>query len=188
MKAIRFFVVGWATLLLGGPILVFACGPEAAPGTYVNAFDTPAGGKFVDPGFVTCGAVPGDGCRVNPGECCAGPGVSQGGECFDAGQPCPPGTGAVACNETADCLVHQSCCATPPQGGGYLTSACAASCSSAQIQLCRTNGECPGDECVIQRCPDGLIYEVCGLSTSPGFDCKAVPLLADGGLDLDGAP
>ena len=137
----------------------------------------------MNPDIVTCGHTE---CPVSPGECCAGPGLPGGGQCFpDASPPCPPGAGAITCNETADCNVQQSCCANPPASGGQLTAACTSSCAPAQIQLCRTNGECPGKHCVIQKCPDGLVYEVCGLSTSPSFACTAVPVLLDGSLDLD---
>jgi hypothetical protein len=31
--------------------------------------------------------------------------------------------------------------------------------------MCRTNGECPGKHCVIQTCPDGHLYELCGAYT-----------------------
>lgn len=180
MRALRLLVAGWAAVILGVPLLVFACGDDIPQGV-IYAFDTPRGGVPVNPNIVTCGHTE---CH---GECCAGPGLPSGGQCFpDASPPCPPGGGAITCNESADCNVHQSCCATPPSSGGYLTAACASTCAPAQMQLCRTNGECPGNSCVIQRCPDGVVYEVCGLSTSPSFACTKVAVLPDGALDLDG--
>jgi hypothetical protein len=187
MRARRLIVAGSAAIILGGPLLVFACTYGVPPGV-VYGFDTPAGGRLVDPSIVVCGGTE---CDVKfGGVCCAGPGVAGGGDCFDAGASCPPGTGQILCNEKADCLSDQSCCASPPSSApsssGYLTATCATSCTATQIQLCRTNGECPrGEPCVIQKCPDGIVYEVCGLSTSPGFACE--PSSLDGGLGLDGA-
>jgi hypothetical protein len=93
---------------------------------------------------------------------------------------CPTATGFVTCNETADCNRGPSggelpCCATVHPDGGYLSARCAPSgitCPAPTLQWCRTNSECAGGECVIQSCPDGRIYEMCGLSTSPSFLCK----------------
>jgi hypothetical protein len=182
MRARRLFFAGSAAVILGGPLLVFACNDDGVPPGVIYGFDTPPGGRLVNPGIVACGGAQ---CEVRfGGLCCAGPGVAGGGQCFDAGLSCPPGTGEILCNEKADCKANQSCCASPPSSGGYLTAACALSCTGAQIQLCRTNGECPGGACVIQKCSDGIVYEVCGLSTSAGFACDA--LSADGGLELDG--
>jgi hypothetical protein len=181
MSVHRLIVAGSAAVIVGAPLLVFACN-YGIPSGVVYGFDTPPGGLPVNPGIVTCGGLQ---CEVDLGGlCCAGPGVAGGGDCFDAGISCPPGTGQILCNEKADCESDQFCCASPPSSGGYLTASCEASCTGAQIQLCRTNGECPGDECVIQKCPDGLVYEACGLSTSPGFACE--PSSLEGGVELDG--
>jgi hypothetical protein len=185
MRARRLFFAGSAAVILGAPLLVFACSNYGVPPGVIYGFDTPPGGQLVNPGIVACGRAQ---CEVRfGGLCCAGPDVGSGGQCFDAGLSCPPGTGEIQCNEKADCKSNQSCCASPPSSGGYLTAACALSCTGAQIQLCRTNDECPGGECVIQKCADGIVYEVCGLSTSPGFACVALSPEPDGGLELDGA-
>ncbi len=135
--------------------------------------------------------------------CCSGPGASSGGACLQ-GRPdaaCPAETGLVTCNETADCYVSATggllpCCATihpasasdagdaagasdanANPAGSYLSAQCSTTtptCAAPLVQLCRTNKECPGDKCVIQLCPDGQTYEMCGLSTSPDFPCKEV--------------
>ena len=92
--------------------------------------------------------------------------------CIDAGATCPPATGLVTCNESADCPHDQLCCAAFFGGdGGYISATCATTCPAPGMQLCRTNGECSGDKCVVQKCSDGQIYEMCGLSSSPAFPC-----------------
>jgi hypothetical protein len=160
---------------------MLACGEQ--PTNNVNAFDLPTGGQYVNPDIVDCGDS--GGCRVNPGQCCVGPGVDGGAECLsDGATTCPASTGIVTCNETADCQINNRCCAIPPGDGGSLSAECATSCPSSQVQLCRTNGECPGDKCIIQKCSDGLIYEMCDVYASPTFACTAVAVFPDGGLDL----
>ena len=187
-----FFAIAGSLLVAWGASLALAA---CTPGTtnYVDSEDTPAGGVLVNAGVITCGLSAG--CDTNEGNigCCSGPGATGGGVCvLDSGE-CPTGTGLMTCNETADCDVSpvngalQPCCATVVQSGdgGVLSSECSSttSCpsvaSSPTLQLCRTNGECPNDKCVIQLCPDGLIYEMCGLSTSASFPCTLVP--PDGG-------
>jgi hypothetical protein len=154
---------------LNAVVLVFACAPDDSS-NYVNAYDLPPGGQFVNPGVVTCGDLEA-GC---PGECCLGSGTPA----------CPPGTGSVTCNETADCQIHNACCASPPGvDGGYLSATCATSCPSPQVQLCRTNGECPNDKCYIERCSDGLLYEMCEPYATPSFSCKVLSVYPDGGLE-----
>ena len=184
---------------VAGPALFFAC--TARPTGIIDAADLPKGGLGVYPDSITCGVgeagageMEDGGCQLGAGNagCCSGPGVANLGSCIplsetDAAATCPANSGLVACNETADCLVNATtgdllpCCATIHGRGdasvGYISATCSASaatCAAPLVQLCRTNGECPGDKCVIQLCPDGQTYEMCGLSTSPDFLCKAV--------------
>jgi hypothetical protein len=145
----------------------------------INPLDIPAGGRVVNPGVVSCGQ--GDaGCDFTqtPTECCLGPGAPKGGACFDAGATCPSGSGVVTCNEAADCLLTQVCCATmtPTSGGTSVTATCEPTCAAPSMQMCRTNGECKGtDKCVIQTCPDGLLYELCGTYSDPASSLQCSP-------------
>jgi hypothetical protein len=97
---------------------------------------------------------------------------------------CPAGNLSVSCNEAADCVVGTRCCGTvtTPDDGGLVSlgAECAATCPSPlKAQLCRTNEECPdGGPCVIQTCPDGYTYELCGVYTAP----------ADAGLPFSCTP
>ncbi len=114
-----------------------------------------------------------------------GPGAAGGGYCTDAGAGCPPATGVMICEESADCDTEpngdpDTCCGTvdsfSPDGGVAWTTVCAATCPSPKVQFCRTNGECVnGQKCVIQKCSDGFTYEFCGVFSPPGavFTCKA---------------
>ncbi len=168
-------------VMVAGPPIIVACSDPLEPGT-INAFDLPPGGQFVNPNVVDCGD--GGFCGVNPGMCCLGPGVEGGATCdFDGG--CPPQTVTITCNEAADCPYGSVCCGTPPtEEGGTLYAHCATSCSPSQVQLCRTNGECPGDKCYIERCVDKRVYEMCEPFSSPAFGCAIVKVYPDGGLEL----
>jgi hypothetical protein len=138
----------------------------------VDAADRPEGGTKVTPGVILCPNV--GTCNAFAGQqCCLG---DDGGACLSTSRTCAPG-GSFTCNESADCIVGTVCCgiyAYDEAGAGpYLSSTCAASCTTSHVQLCRTNGEC-GDAgpCVIEPCSDGLVHEFCG-----GFN----PTLPDGG-------
>jgi hypothetical protein len=171
-------------LALLAPLVPSACAITDPSASTVDAFDLPPGGEHVDPGVVDC--VFDGGCRLATGECCQGPGADGGAVCLtDGSTTCPASTGAIKCDETADCPYGQRCCATPPQDdAGFLSTQCAAACSSSQVQLCRTNGECPSDICHIEKCPDGVVYEMCDLYTAASFPCTTVPILPDGGRQL----
>jgi hypothetical protein len=168
---------------LTAPSLFFACTP--GPTNFIDATDIPTGGLGVDPGVVTCGHYDG-GCNEFVAYCCIGPGAAGGAICTDA-STCPSHTGLVYCNESADCFQNtdgtiQACCATFDLDAGTTASTCsmgATTCAAPTLQLCRTNRECPNKNCVIQKCPDGQTYEMCGLSTSASFRCTAV--VAGGG-------
>ena len=177
--ATRYVFAATIFVALTAPSLLFC---EIEIGDVAPPTDTPTGGIAVDPGVLTCGEEAGS-CDTNEGGgagCCSGPGAANGGVCTGDGEMCPVGTGLVTCNETADCNRGPNggelpCCATIHADGGYLGARCSTSaltCPAPTLQLCRTNTECPGGECVVQSCPDGRVYEMCGLSTSPGFVCK----------------
>ena len=179
---LRQLLAGSILLATGAAAVVFACGPSNTQ--FVDFHDTPAGGQIVNPGAILCGLIEGGGCDLFAGDfgCCTGPGVKEGGICVEEAGACPVQAGLVQCNEAADCPVGPNgelpgCCATVPaaEGGRNPSAQCARSCPAASLQLCRTNGECPGKKCVVQKCPDGVIYEMCGLSTSPSFPCTSVP-------------
>jgi hypothetical protein len=185
-RAVSYILSASLLGLLAAPPIIAACGP--GPINYVDANDLPAGGIRVFPGVLTCGqslGVEDSGCDLTDEYlgCCVGPSLEGGALCIEAGV-CPTGTGFVTCNETADCDVQadgtlQACCATFQRDAGTMSSSCAPHCAPPALQLCRTNGECPGDKCVVQKCVDGQTYEMCGLSTSATFPCTAV--VPDGG-------
>jgi hypothetical protein len=190
MRVPRFVASAAVVVLLGGVGTFLACIASVSGSTgYVNSNDLPDGGLRVDPQVVICGGttcnvgvpVDADGGSL---ECCAGPG-DGGGRCFPENTPCPPSTALVVCNEEADCVVGQICCATFFGGGdgGYVGAQCAASCPKGSAELCRTNGECPGDKCIPQQCSNGQFYEMCTLFTSATFSCVPgqVPV-PDGGV------
>jgi hypothetical protein len=179
MSALRTCAAATAVAMaagLAGWLGVAACLPEPSSG-FVDSNDLPDGGLRVNPLVVTCGTSTTPTCDVAGGQqCCSGPGVPYHGACYDAGATCPSDTAAVLCNETADCSPGQVCCASLFAGdGGYISAQCAASCPAPGMQLCRTNGECSGDKCVVQTCSDGLTYEMCSLSTSAAFPCTPGP-------------
>ena len=181
-RATRYIVTALVVTGLGAPAIFFACAP--GPTNFIDASDTPPEGLPVNPGVLTCGQEEG-GCDTTQGYlgCCVGPGAEAGALCLEAGA-CPSGTGFVTCDETADCNVNpdgtpQACCATFRPDAGTMASQCDPSCAAATVQLCRTNGECPDKKCVVQKCPDGQTYEMCGLSTSASFHCTVV--VQDGG-------
>jgi hypothetical protein len=132
----------------------------------VDAADLPEGGLHVTAGVITCGTAT---CNAFANNHCCTAAEDGGGECLANAVSCGVG-GSMACDESADCVVGTVCCgtvgtsATFDDGGGYLSSACAAACTPAGVQLCRTNGEC-GDAgpCVVQTCSDGNTYEMCGV-------------------------
>jgi hypothetical protein len=155
-----------------------------APDTFVpfntyDAADIPDGGLPTKPGVLACGATT---CDQFAGvQCCLG---DEGGACYVEAAACPGTSLSMTCDEIGDCRVGTSCCAavTSLDDGGYtgLASACAVTCTApTNVQVCRTNGECPdGGLCVVQRCPDGYTYELCGLYTSPadaGFVFNCAP-------------
>ncbi len=177
---------GFIALALLAPLVHSACAISDPSATTVDAFDLPPGGEFVNPGEVDC-FFDGGWCQASAGPCCRGPGADGGALCLaDASiTTCPASTVTITCNETADCPYGQRCCATPPpDAGGFLSAQCAASCGSTQVQLCRTNSECPSDACHIEKCPDGIVYEMCDLYSPASFPCTAVPILPDGGRQL----
>ncbi len=144
----------------------------------VDAADIPDGGAKVTPGIIKCGGG-GNTCNAFAGDqCCTD---DEGGACFTSLIACPTGGGAISCNESADCIVGDVCCGSVnlrdagADGGDpappYVDSHCSASCKTTLLQLCRTNGEC-GDAgpCVIQSCPDGRTYELCGVFSMPTED------------------
>lgn len=156
-----------------GPLEDGAAGPfDAGPPdtgpklNSVDASDVPEGGLQVTGGVITCGAST---CNAFGGYHCCTADDDGGGTCVANAISCAVG-GSMACDESADCVVGTACCGTVgssaafDDGGAYLSSACAAACSPAGVQLCRTNGEC-GDAgpCVIQTCSDGNTYEMCGV-------------------------
>jgi hypothetical protein len=173
MRSLRFIAAGLGVIVLGAWVTLAACGPDPTTG-FIDVNDVPDGGVLVYPLMVTCGAGALCDLQASTG-CCTGPGIAAP-TCLDAGATCPASAGLATCNEEADCPVGTRCCASlfagSDGGPGYLSAACAASCPAPEIQLCRTNGECSGDRCVIQTCPDKQKYEMCGLSTSAAFPCS----------------
>jgi hypothetical protein len=126
------------------------------------AFDgssTPDGGAASDPGHIACvDAAP---CSVPAEQCCVG---SNGtGSCKAS---CPGGSIVVLkCDEAANCADGGVCCASESLTAPNASGACAASCSLGQVQLCRTNGECPNHDCTPQTCTFGstkVRIEACG--------------------------
>jgi hypothetical protein len=138
----------------------------------VDAGDIPEGGLHVDPGVVKCGGG-GATCNAFAGnQCCIG-GQQDGAVCLNTGVACATGASSFECNESADCYVGTVCCGTlasDSDGGFVWTTRCQASCAAPLPQFCRTNGECGAAAdggCVVQTCPDGHRYEICGAYTAP---------------------
>jgi hypothetical protein len=173
-RATRHILTAAAVAALAAPPIILACTP--GPTNFIDSNDLPSGGLRVNPGVVTCGNEDG-GCDTSYYlGCCVGPQEAGGATCSDAAEFCPSGTGLVSCNETADCDVQvdgtlQACCATFHLDAGTMSTVCAPKCALPALQLCRTNGECPGDKCIVQKCADGQTYEMCTLSTSASFPC-----------------
>jgi hypothetical protein len=148
-----------------------------------SAANRPEGGTPVTGGVILCGGNGGT-CNAFAGnQCCTD---DEGGACVSASIGCPSGGGAVFCNESADCIQGDICCGSVnlrdagfddaghgvPPGTPYVDSQCAMTCNTSLLQLCRTNSEC-GDAgpCIVQSCPDGRTYELCGVfSTPPLYD------------------
>jgi hypothetical protein len=157
------------------------------PLNMVDGSDRPEGGALVTPGVILCG---GGTCNAFAGnQCCTG---DEEGTCLSSAVPCPTGGGSMLCNESADCVQGDVCCGSLDShdagifdagDGGvfridagplFVSSLCTTSCNTTLIQLCRTNSECEDSgPCVIQSCPDGHTYELCGVFS--------LPVVSDGG-------
>jgi hypothetical protein len=87
-----------------------------------------------DKGQVSCG---GQSCALPMDECCEAP---DGSTCQSAIATC--GGGVIArCDEAADCLPGQVCCATSTSAYGLETE-CKPTCAAGEPQSCRTDAEC----------------------------------------------
>lgn len=136
-------------------------GAEAAPTADAGGTtcDAPDGGLPCDPGIVRCGA---ESCAT-PGEACC---ISQSGgapsaTCQPKGATCNDPIVELGCDETGDCAAGEICCSSMSPSGAPKV-ACAASCGTYGMQVCRSSSECTnGEPCVVQTC-QGNIVQTCG--------------------------
>jgi hypothetical protein len=138
--------------------------PAVDSGTTIqsDACVIPAGGKSCNPSEVSCGTSM---CTIPAEMCC----LEESGqeECVAAGASC---TGLPqTCDEASDCPGGEVCCleATSPSVAGVSVK-CETSCTGGlfSIQICRSDTECPGGQCIPQTCSLGggsLSVEACGL-------------------------
>ena len=111
-----------------------------------------------NPMQVTCGssacATPNDACCATPS-----PDGGFGYVCQPENQGCQGGR--LRCDERADCPDPTDVCClrtdpTKPE------STCENDCQGGnRIQICRTDAECAGGTCVVNRCPGGQVYQAC---------------------------
>lgn len=110
-------------------------------GTGTGGSQTVNGGSAgATPHSVPCGATP---CMVGStlgGVCCLSP-ISIATMCLPTlGAGCANGGTAVSCDDAADCMAGEICCAD--SAGNQLVTVCLRDCKDGVEQLCRTDAEC----------------------------------------------
>jgi hypothetical protein len=114
------------------------------------------------PGIVACGTTTCTIGDVLQSACCVSA-LPQATVCIPTlGAGCANVGTIVACDDAADCMNGQVCCASMPGGAGTTpTAACEMTqCKDGARQLCRTDAECRGKG-TCQRAPEQPEYSVC---------------------------
>jgi hypothetical protein len=145
-------------------------GDDSGGVLHYDAADIPDGGLPVTPNQIACGSTPD--CDTQTSTCCIS--LDGGEECISgATASCPAQSASLHCLEAADCPANQVCCGTFSLTAETAASACQVG-PCAEVQFCRTNGECENNQpCVPQTC-EGQNLELCGLfSVPPYVTCTA---------------
>jgi len=107
-----------------------------------------------DKGQVSCGTTS---CPLPADACCELP---DGSSCQSGLAMCTGGV-VARCDEAADCLPGQACCATGTTAYGLATE-CKQTCGGNDFQACRTDAECgAGGPCLAWTC-GGTVVATCG--------------------------
>jgi hypothetical protein len=110
-------------------------------------------------GAISCGGVS---CSVASGDvCCVDPATGSS-SCTVANQ-CAASNVKVFCDEQADCLPGEICCAEVNAGTALaFPTECRASCNGVgSLQICRSSNECSGGQCKSRTCSGGAVVEAC---------------------------
>jgi hypothetical protein len=106
----------------------------------------PLEGGISDSSVMSCGTSP---CDLSTSVCCtcANCALPFPTGCFPSFPGCvPAGTYAtLTCGGAANCSVHSQCCASFTNGS-LAGASCQSSCSGGDVQLCASDGECPGNQ------------------------------------------
>jgi hypothetical protein len=137
-----------------------APGDAAQPGSDGGGGDAGASDSSAttsNPNKISCGAAE---CNVQNQLCCRSLLIDGGSSlaCIDSNNGNCAGS-ELECDEKADCTGGDICCTN--QGG--FGSRCDNGCSGQNVQLCKTNAECPGDggACKSFTCAGGRTVQAC---------------------------
>jgi hypothetical protein len=126
--------------------------------------EQPEGGSPCDPLHIDCPSMGFQTCQVAAGlECCLNA-LMYSCVLADASPNCSGGT--RACDETSDCPMGEQCWGKVNTGGDRYDTVCSnVQPAMFQFQLCKSNSDCPGNDCTVQQC-SGLALsgqiETCG--------------------------
>jgi hypothetical protein len=108
-----------------------------------------------NPNTIVCGAHL---CNADTQICCK---TLNDAGCQAPGSSCQGTT--AECDEAADCLGPEICCAAAL---GLGSATCSNNCTATQRQLCKTNAECSNGTCYTNNCVGGTVVQSC--SQLPG--------------------
>jgi hypothetical protein len=145
------------------PPVADASVPDVSVVVDASACVVPPGGEPCDPGVVQCGPAQ---CPVPATQCCVemGSGGTIGGSCQPPSASCAGLS--EACDETSDCPTGNVCCLIAQSTAiSGISTQCMPSCQGGffAVQLCRSDTECAGGQCIAQTCPEvgNLPVEAC---------------------------
>lgn len=129
-------------------------GDAAAPRRPTEAVcDAPDGGPACTEGRVACGP---ESCDTTTSVCCIGKDGSIG--CASKDEGCGKAAAVtLGCEERADCEAGSVCCSSLDPVTRAPVLACAKTCGTRAIQMCRADSECGGGGCILHVCNDAVV-------------------------------